>query len=138
MECNKIHRLSVSDMFFFGKRTVLSYRKHRRYLPKHGAAFGSSHCPLAVEDEWTERDEVQKDLNGMSFECHKLADDQIPENVLKPSAQQNEIAETYPFVRPLHEQVTALSSVSMEFNSVRSQDSPTMQLFDTRYFPFPL
>lgn len=28
MECNKIHRLSVSDMFFFGKRTVQSYRKH--------------------------------------------------------------------------------------------------------------
>lgn len=74
----------------------------------------------------------------MSFECHKLADDQIPENVLKPSAQQNEIAETYPFVWSLHEQVTALSSVSMEFNSVQGQDSPTMQLFDTRYFLFPL
>lgn len=98
------------------------------YLSKN-ITIVRSQCPLDVKGS----DRDKEDTNGMGFGCHKLVDDRIPENVLEPPSWRNEIADIYPFERSL--QVTVLSSVSMEFNSIR--DPGSMQLFDTWYFLFP-
>lgn len=68
-----------------------------------------------------QRDGNLEDLNGMGTGCHKLADDEPQRAFFHPPLRQNEIAEIYPFERPLHRQVSVLSSVPTEFNSVQDR-----------------
>lgn len=96
-----MHTISLKTLFYW-------------YLSKN-ITIVRSQCPLDVKGS----DRDKEDTNGMGFGCHKLVDDRIPENVLEPPSWRNEIADIYPFERSL--QVTVLSSVSMEFNSIRDQ-----------------